>query len=154
VDALPVRVTTRTPNRGRDDYRAAGPARWALRTLITVHLLGVCGQAVLAGRFLAGDYPMLQLHADNARATAIVGFAQLLCAVLYWRPAGGPGWPALASLGLAVAEPTQIYLGFQRLTGVHVPLGVAIVVGSAAFAGWAWRPGFGRGRPPSARAVA
>lgn len=154
MDTVPVRVTTRMPGHGRDDDRVAGAVRWALRALITVHVLGVCGQAVLAGRFLAGDYPMLRLHADNATATAIVGFAQLLCAVLYWRPAGGAGWPALASLGLAVAEPTQIYLGYQRILGVHVPLGVAIVVSVAVLAGWAWHPGFGRphepNRPPSA----
>jgi hypothetical protein len=47
-------------------------------------------------------------------------------AVLVWRPGRGPGWPALASLALLLAEEFQMGFGYARLLGLHVPLGVAI----------------------------
>ena|SRR5689334_24718190 len=116
--------------------------RWLLRAVVTLHLVDVFAQPVLAGRFMSGDYDMLAAHRINATSVAAVGFAQLLVALLVWRPGRGPGWPALVSLGLSLAEPLQIYLGFHRVIGVHVPLAVVIVATSAVLAVQVWRPAF------------
>jgi hypothetical protein len=43
-----------------------------------------------------------------------------------WRPGRGPGWPALASLALLLAEELQLGFGYARILALHVPLGVAI----------------------------
>jgi hypothetical protein len=43
------------------------------------------------------------------------------------RPGRGPGWPAIASVGLLVAVVLQNVMGQAGLLAVHVPLGVAIV---------------------------
>ena len=49
-----------------------------------------------------------------------------LLAVLLWRPGYGPGWPAVASVGLLVAIQVQSVLGMNGPLAVHVPLGVGI----------------------------
>jgi hypothetical protein len=116
--------------------------RRLLRVVVTLHLADVFAQPVLAGRFMSGDYDMLAAHRTNATFVAVVGFVQLLVALLVWRPGRGPGWPVLVSLGLSLAEPLQIYLGFNRIIGIHVPLAVLIVTTSAVFAVLVWRPAF------------
>src|SRR2546423_11863025 len=117
--------------------------RWLLRAVVTLHLADVFAQPILAGRFMSGDYDMLAVHRTNAISAAVVGFTQLAIALLYWRPARGPSWPALLCLGLSGAEAVQIYLGFNRILGLHVPLGVAIIGTSAVLTTTVWRPAFG-----------
>jgi hypothetical protein len=123
--------------------RVARPLRWVLRGVVTVHLGAVAGQVLLAGRFLAGDYDLLGVHATNGIVVTVLGWVQVLVAVLYWHPGGGPAWPLVACVGLALAEPLQVVLGFSRGIGVHVPLGVAIVVAAVLLAIGVWRPAFG-----------
>ncbi len=127
--------------------RVAAPAQWAFRTVITLHGLDAFAQAVLAGAFLNGNYEMLALHRLNAvLGVVVLGYLQLLVALLYWRPSGGPAWPLLTSVGISAAESLQIVLGFQRQIGVHVPLGVGITAGVIVLATWAWRGTFGQRR--------
>lgn len=120
------------------------PIRWGFRALISVHALDAFAQAVLAGGFLNGSYDMLGLHRDNAiMGVVVLGYLQIVVAALYWRPAGGTLWPALASVGIAAAESLQIVLGFNRVVGLHVPLGVAIIAAMTVLTAWAWRGSFG-----------
>jgi hypothetical protein len=86
----------------------------------------VLAQAAFAGRFLAGDAAGLRAHASNAGLIELVGLLQLGLAVVVWRPGRGPGWPALASLALLLAEGFQVGMGYEGRLAVHVPLGVAI----------------------------
>jgi hypothetical protein len=87
---------------------------------------------------------MLGIHRGNGISVAIIGYAQLLVALLYWRPGRGPGWPVPLALGLSAAETLQIYLGFNRIIGVHVPLGVTIIATAALLTASVWRPTFDR----------
>ena len=127
----------------------AAPARWAFRLVITLHAAAAFTQAILAGRFLSGDYDMLRAHFINSQVVGSLAIAQVVVGVLYWRPGGGSGRPALASAGLLALEPLQIAAGIKRVIGVHIPLGVLIIFGCMLFAVWAWRPSYGRRRPPS-----
>jgi hypothetical protein len=123
--------------------QVSAPIRWTFRTVITLHALAAIGQAVLAGRFLSGDYEMLRLHFLNSQAVGGLAIAQVVAGVVYWRRGGGPAWPALASFALLALEPFQIAAGIKRVIGIHVPLGVLIVSATVVFAVWAWRPTFG-----------
>lgn len=125
----------------RAPVRAAPPGWivWALRVTATGHLIGVLGQAVLAGMFVTGDVDLLAWHRDNAGFTYVLLFLQLVAAVLLWRPARFAGWPALASLGLVVAETAQVALGNARIIAAHFPLGMAIFGMSAVVTVWTWR---------------
>jgi hypothetical protein len=97
-----------------------------LRAIVLLHAALVLTQAALAGQFLAGHGAWLRVHETNAGIIQLVGLVQLVVAVLLWRPGRGPGWPALASLALLVAEELQIGFGYARVLALHVPLGVAI----------------------------
>ena len=131
----------------------------ALFAVVLLHAAMVFAQAAFAGQFLAGHASWLRAHETNAGILHLVALVQLVVAVLLWRPGRGPGWPALASLVLVVAEEFQLGFGYGRVLALHVPLGVAIfgltvamVVGTGRLA--RARPGSGvsaPARPASAR---
>ncbi|MEQ4719612.1 hypothetical protein [Nonomuraea sp. B19D2] len=111
---------------------------WSLRAFATAHLAGVLGQAALAGLFVTGDVDLLAWHRNNAGFTHSLLYLQLVAAILLWRPGRGPLWPALASLGLVVAETMQVVLGQFRVLALHFPLGMAVFGLSAVFTAWTW----------------
>jgi hypothetical protein len=113
-------------------------ARVVFRICCTVSAVLLFNQAVFAGQFLGGSFASLQTHRDNA---TIAGIAVLVTAAagLVVRLRGGPGWPALACLGLFGLIALQIVLGFQRALTVHIPLGVAIIGLMVLVMGWSWR---------------
>lgn len=137
-----------------EEDRVARPAWLGLRVLLTLHALLVFAQPVLAGRFLAGDYRMLGMHGTNSTVIGLLGYAQVIVAFVYWRPAGGVAWPAMASLGISAVETVQILLGYARSIAIHVPLGVLVVLVNILMAIWAWRPGFGQRRTVSQETTA
>jgi hypothetical protein len=97
-----------------------------LRAIVLLHAALVLAQAAFAGQFIAGDAAWVRVHEANAGIIHLVAFVQLVVAILVWRPGRGPGWPALASLALLMAEEFQMGFGYARMLGLHVPLGVAI----------------------------
>ncbi|MEV4806321.1 hypothetical protein AB0K18_40535 [Nonomuraea sp. NPDC049421] len=76
--------------------RPPGWIVWSLRVTATGHLAGVLVQAALAGLFVTGDVDLLAWHRDNAGYTHALLYAQVVAAVLLWRPGRGPGWPVPA----------------------------------------------------------
>jgi hypothetical protein len=97
-----------------------------LRAVVLLHAALILAQAGFAGQFLAGDAAWVRVHELNAGIIHLVAFVQLVVAMLVWRPGRGPGWPALASLALLLAEEFQLGFGYARILALHVPLGVAI----------------------------
>ena len=97
-----------------------------LRVVVLLHTALVLAQAAFAGQFLAGDGAWVRVHEANAGIIQMAAFFQLVLAILVWRPGRGPGWPALASLALLLAEELQMGFGYARILALHVPLGVAI----------------------------
>jgi hypothetical protein len=95
-------------------------------------------QAVFAGQFLGGSFGALPTHRTNA---TVAGISVLITAAagLVMRLRGGPGWPAVACLGLFALIALQILLGFQRMLTVHIPLGVAIIALMGIVTRGAWR---------------
>jgi hypothetical protein len=56
----------------------------------------------------------------------LLALIQVVLAVLVWRRCHGPGWLAIASVGLLLALLVQNLLGQTSQLAVHLPLGVAI----------------------------
>jgi hypothetical protein len=115
-------------------------ARWLFRVAISCTAVLGFAQAALAGGFLSGRYPLLELHRMNATLTAVVVIVTAILAVLQWRPGGGPAWAALAGIGLFVAVVGQVFAGYERALFLHVPLGVVFIACSVLLLIWAWRP--------------
>jgi hypothetical protein len=83
------------------------PAARPLRVIVLLHAVLVFVQAAAAGQFLAGHAAWLRVHETNAGIIHLVALVQLVVAILVWRPGRGPGWPALASLALLLAEESR-----------------------------------------------
>ncbi|WAL63877.1 hypothetical protein ORV05_23140 [Amycolatopsis cynarae] len=100
---------------------------WLFRGTLCLLAFDAVLQAVLAGRFLSGAYPMLNLHQLNATSVGVLSFVDIVVAVAAWRACRGPGSLALASVVLSAAIVAQIALGFRRVLGLHIPLGVTVI---------------------------
>jgi hypothetical protein len=108
-----------------------------IMTLVTAIML--FDQAIFAGQFLSGVYPMLRVHSENANYASLVVLLLIVAAVLLRWPGQGPWWPILASTGLLVLVAGQMVLGYSRVLAIHIPLGVSIIVLAIGLAVWAWR---------------
>jgi hypothetical protein len=113
--------------------------RWPLRVTSSLAALLLFDQAVFAGQFLAGTFPALQTHRDNATYAGLAVLAAMAAAALIRWPGGGPLWPMFAFLGLFGLIAVQIAIGFLRLLAVHIPLGVTIILGGLLLTAWSWR---------------
>ena len=99
----------------------------AMRLVLRLLAVSVLAQAIFAGLFLDGNDAWRDWHATNGMVLVpLLALVQAVLAVLVWRPGRGPGWPAIASVGLLVAILLQIAMGQASQLAVHVPLGVAI----------------------------
>ena len=112
--------------------------RIVFRVCSTVTAVLLFDQAVFAGQFLGGSFGALRTHRTNATVAGI-GILVTAAAGLVVRLRGGPGWPALASLGMFALTAVQILLGFRRMLTVHIPLGVAIIALMLGLTIWSWR---------------
>ena len=114
---------------------------WLLRAVFTLQAVDAFLQPVFEGRFLSGDFPMLAAHRTNASVVGVLAFVGVLVAILAWRIGRAPGTTAMVSAGLTTAVVLQVFLGYSRNLGVHIPLGVLIVGLSGVLAWWSWTHG-------------
>lgn len=113
--------------------------RWplvAVRVLAVVLLVQVIIQAFLAGGFVSGDVSLLGLHTANGILLVLTSGALIPAAVLWWRPGRGPWWPVLFAGGYWFLISSQVGLGFARIVGLHLPLGVAAFGLISGFTWW------------------
>ena len=120
-----------TSHTWRDRPAPVGVRRPALARAMSLVLwllaVSLLAQVIFAGLFLDGHDAWRDWHAANGMLLPLLALVQVVLAVLVWRPGRGPGWPAIASVGLLVAVVLQNVVGQAGLLAVHVPLGVTIV---------------------------
>ena len=113
-------------DRPATDVRQPGIRR-VMHVVLGLLAVAVFAQAVLAGLFLDGGDAWRDWHAINGMLVLpLLALIQVVLAVLMWRRSRGPGWLAVASLGLLLALLVQSVLGMTGQVAVHVPLGVAV----------------------------
>lgn len=124
IDSPPVRAA-----RGR----AAGA--WSRRlavpfvALAALQVVMTFLQAVFAGQLLGGDAGARAAHqVTGTEFISYTAMAQLLLAILLWRPGRGPWWPIVVMAALGFAITAQIAWGFTGQLDLHVPAGVAILL--------------------------
>jgi hypothetical protein len=116
--------------------------RWPLmllRIVATLYAVATVAQPFLAGMFLSGSFSALKAHEVAGQAVGGLGILALVCAILDWRLRGGPAMVVRITGGLLIADVLQIFLGYDRILALHVPLGVAIVGGVGRLAFLTWR---------------
>jgi heme A synthase len=120
--------STASSRHDRPEIGAPGPRMVrAMRLVLWLVAVAVFAQAVLAGLFLDGGEAWRGWHAVTGMLVLpLLALVQVGLAVLVWRRGRGPGWLAVASVGLLVALLVQSVLGMTSQVAVHVPLGVAI----------------------------
>ena len=127
--------STTTPQTGTQ-----GPTwpRWVLRITSLAAAIMLFDQAIFAGQFLSGVYPMLHVHRENATYAGISVLLTAAAAVLYRWPGHGPWWPIAAYAGLFGLIALQITLGFSQTLAIHIPLGVTIILTGVVLAVLLW----------------
>ncbi|WP_143590370.1 hypothetical protein [Thermoactinospora rubra] len=108
----------------------------AFSYVATLGAVAVLVQAVTAGQLL-GD-GSAGMHGIGAGAVHLVGLAQLVAALLLWRPGRGPAWPALVSAAILLLGFAQSMTGGSGAVALHVPLGMAIFGLNLWLALWSW----------------
>ncbi|MEU4227219.1 hypothetical protein AB0F17_23240 [Nonomuraea sp. NPDC026600] len=109
----------------------------AFKILAALNTLSMLFQAVTAGQLLSGA--AAGSHGMGAAAVHVLGLAQLVAAVLVWRPGRGAGWPALVGLAVLLLGFVQSAMGGSGVLTVHVPLGMLVFGLSVWLLVWAWR---------------
>jgi len=109
------------------------------RVLVSAHTVAIIGQPVFAGGYLGGDYDMLWLHRWGADAVSFLAYAQVLAALVLLL-VRGPRWLLWVSLAIAAGETAQYFAGMDGALDLHIPLGVALVVGMVLTTIAVWRP--------------
>ena len=125
---------------------AENPQRSATRTfprkffgvIAIVHAILVVAQPILAGLSLEGNSGALDLHYTNGMLIMGVAFLQVIAAVLWWKPGGGPSKAMSVSAVLLVAEVAQFFIGDSGNFAIHLPLGILVFFGALAAAGMAY----------------
>lgn len=132
-------TATETPVRRR---RSQSLFRWILVVVLGLHAAVAFDQAILAGAYLSGSLVAMQVHGILGSSIVVITMAQAAVALLFWLVGRGPWWPLAASAVLFLVEGMQIGFGYARTLGLHVPLGVAIIVSVIAMFVWSlrWRP--------------
>ncbi|MFB9744993.1 hypothetical protein ACFFOU_28095 [Pseudonocardia sulfidoxydans] len=113
---------------------------WLLRGIVTVHLLAVLCQPVLAGLFLSGDVAAIEVHGIAGSAVAMLTLVAIGVAIAYVAAGRGRLWVLPVAVVLFLVEGFQIGVGYAHELQLHIPVGVAIVVVSVLLAVWAWLP--------------
>jgi hypothetical protein len=109
-----------------------------LRLVTATHAIAICLQPILAGVYLNGSGGALRIHEPLGLALTFTGLFQLLVATIWWRSGGRLLAPALALL-IMLGEGVQVGMGYSRQLALHIPLGIALVAASVAFAVWTGR---------------
>jgi hypothetical protein len=95
----------------------------ALKTVLTLHILGVIVQATLAGQFLSGTDGAVPIHEVTGWIVATLGLLQIILAIV---ARSAPLWFVIASVGTFLGEGLQVGTGYGRFLGVHIPLAILI----------------------------
>ncbi|OBH62686.1 hypothetical protein A5685_23780 [Mycobacterium colombiense] len=118
-------------------YGPRWPRVTARATSATLAVLAV-GQAAFAGSFLGGQYDALGLHSAGAKVTTVLSVVQVVVLVIVSRT-GGPRWPIAVATLVTILFIAEFASGELRLTALHVPLGVLLIVGIFQLTASVWR---------------
>lgn len=111
-----------------------------LRTLQIASVLSVLNlawQFVTAGQLFSGGGAE-QLHAVGAITLHVVTGVVALAAIAWFRPLGGPLWPAVLAALVFAASFVQAAYGAPDSLAIHVPGAMLLTVGAVWITAWSF----------------
>ncbi|ALG10894.1 hypothetical protein AOZ06_31995 [Kibdelosporangium phytohabitans] len=109
-----------------------------LRVFLVAYLIDMMVQVGLAALFITGDVGLLKWHDNNANIIlSTLLFFALIPAILLWRPARGSSGPTWWIVVMFLLIETQKTLGYLRLIGLHIMIGVGIFGLTVGLVVWA-----------------
>lgn len=112
---------------------------WLLRLVATIEIILLAAQPIFAGLFLSGKYEILTSHRTVGGILIAVGMLQAVAGVLVWRPGRLGATPMVLTIAILVLTVVQLIAGYGRVLGLHLPLGVTLIVTELVLAHMAWR---------------
>jgi hypothetical protein len=109
-----------------------------LRYLALLSTLSVLCQGLTAGELLMGSHAARELHEGGAVVLHVLTGLTMIAAALSWRRTRTGGWMTALAAVVFVATFVQAALGHGRTLYIHVPLALAILLGTTWLAAWAW----------------
>jgi hypothetical protein len=109
---------------------------WTLRTMVTLQMVAILGQAIFAGMLLEGT--ARALHGVGSLGVHVFGLLQLILAILVWRPGRGSARYIVPSTFLLLAGFVQSAAGGSEFRYLHVPLGAAMLAGAVVMVTQVW----------------
>jgi uncharacterized membrane protein YgdD (TMEM256/DUF423 family) len=102
----------------------------AFRISVVLHAVLIAGQVLSSGFLFAGSRAALMAHERGAQINQTVCLVVLALALVL-RKRGQVSRPVvIVAAVLFFGEALQTALGYNHLLAIHVPLGVAIVIGN------------------------
>jgi uncharacterized membrane protein YgdD (TMEM256/DUF423 family) len=102
----------------------------ALRISVALHAVLIGGQVLSSGLLFGGSGIALAAHEHGAQIAQIVCLVVLALALVLRRRGQVPRPVVIVAAILFFGEALQTALGYNHLLAIHVPLGVAIVIGN------------------------
>lgn len=113
------------PERAALPERVASPGPlvtlWLLRTVVTLFLLAVLAQPVLAGLYLSGEFDALAVHAAIAGVVILLAMVLVGATLLFSTIGRGQFWPLPVAVAAFLAAGFQTGFGYARQLGLHIP---------------------------------
>lgn len=111
--------------------RGSSPLQKIFVAVAAIHAVLIFVQPVLAGMSLDGNSTALDLHYWNGMTIMTVAVVQVVSALLWWKPGGGPTKAITLSVLLLGLEVAQFLLGDAGNLAIHLPLGIITLFGTA-----------------------
>jgi hypothetical protein len=116
--------------------RSGAGARTALQVTAFLSTLGVLFQGATAGQIFSGSGAAEGVHGGGAIAFHVVSAFMTISAAMLWWATRGSIWPTAISALVFLIGLLQAYLGDLGVLSVHVPLALALTIGTAWVLTW------------------
>jgi hypothetical protein len=120
---------------------AGSGARTALRVTAVLSTLELLFQGATAGQIFSGSAAAVSVHGGGAIVFHVLSALMLIAAALLWRAVRGSVWPTAISALVFVLGLVQAYIGDRGALSAHVPLAIALTLGTGWVLAWSYLAG-------------
>ncbi|GAA3084007.1 hypothetical protein GCM10010464_55040 [Pseudonocardia yunnanensis] len=121
--------------------RTGAGARTALQVTAALSTIEILFQGATAGQIFSGNGAAEGIHGAGAIAFHVLSALMTIAAAMLWRATRGSIWPTVISALVFLIGIVQAYLGDTGVLAVHVPLALALTLGTAWVLTWSFLGG-------------